>query len=88
MTDHVHELRQHARKIGHHSGDIPAVMQAAADHIDDLERRLREAESRLQTMESALRRIESGGKNLEHHEVLEYLHDIARIALKSPKGRD
>ena len=44
MTDHAHELRRHARKIGHPAGDIPAVMRDAAAHIEDLERRLREAE--------------------------------------------
>jgi len=40
MTDHAHELRRHARKIGRPSGDIPAVMHAAAEHIEKLERRL------------------------------------------------
>lgn len=44
MTDHAHELRRHSRKIGHPAGDIPAVMRAAANHIDDLERLLREIE--------------------------------------------
>lgn len=44
MTDHAHELRRHARKIWRPAGDIPAVMQAAADHIDDLKRRLRATE--------------------------------------------
>ena len=44
MTDHAHELRRHARKIGHPAGDIPAVMHAAAEHIEELERRLRKVE--------------------------------------------
>ena len=44
MTDHAHELRRHADKVGRPSGDVPAVMHAAAAHIEDLERRLREAE--------------------------------------------
>ena len=44
MTDHANELRRHARKIGRPAGDTPAVMHAAAAHIEDLELRLREAE--------------------------------------------
>ena len=44
MTDHAHELRRHAKKIGHPAGDTPAVMHSAAAHIEDLVRRLREAE--------------------------------------------
>lgn len=47
MTDHAHELRRHARKIGRPSGDTPTVMSQAAAHIEDLERRLREAEARV-----------------------------------------
>ena len=42
MTDHAHELRRHANKIGLPAGDTPAVMQAAAAHIEHLERELRE----------------------------------------------
>lgn len=42
--DHAHELRRMARKVGHPAGDVPAVMRAAADRIDELVRRLREAE--------------------------------------------
>lgn len=38
MTDYANELRRHARKIGHPAGDVPAVMQAAADRLDELER--------------------------------------------------
>ena len=37
MTDHAHELRRHARKIGHPAGDVPAVMRAAADEIERLQ---------------------------------------------------
>lgn len=37
MTDHAHELRRHAKKIGHPAGDVPAVMRAAADEIDRLQ---------------------------------------------------
>ena len=40
MTDHAKELRRHAYKIGRPSGDVPAVMHAAAAHIEKLERRL------------------------------------------------
>ena len=36
MTDHAHELRRYARKIGHPAGDVPAVMLAAADEIERL----------------------------------------------------
>ena len=36
--DHANELRRMARKVGHPAGDIPAVMWAAADRIDELER--------------------------------------------------
>lgn len=38
MTDHAHELRRHARKIAHPAGDVPAVMLAAADEIERLQR--------------------------------------------------
>ena len=41
---HANELRRMARKVGHPAGDIPAVMWAAADRLDELVRRLREAE--------------------------------------------
>ena len=37
MTDYAHELRRHARKIGHPAGDVPAVMLAAADEIERLQ---------------------------------------------------
>ena len=37
-TDHANELRRMARKVGHPAGDVPAVMRAAADRIDELER--------------------------------------------------
>ena len=37
MTDYANELRRHARKIGHPAGDVPAVMRAAADRLDELE---------------------------------------------------
>ena len=37
MTDHAHELRRYARKIGHPAGDVPAVMRAAADEIERLQ---------------------------------------------------
>ena len=46
MTDHAHELRRHARKIGHPAGDVPTVMRAAADEIE-----------RLQSMIYALRAV-------------------------------
>ena len=46
MTDHAHELRRYARKIGHPAGDVPAVMRAAADEIE-----------RLQSMIYALRAV-------------------------------
>ena len=37
-ADHANELRRMARKIGHPAGDVPAVMRAAADRLDELER--------------------------------------------------
>ena len=37
MTDHAHELRRYALKIGHPAGDGPAVMLAAADEIERLQ---------------------------------------------------
>lgn len=46
-ADHANELRRHADKIGRPAGDTPAVMQAAAAHIEHLERDLRAAEIRL-----------------------------------------
>ena len=47
MTEHANELRRHAGKIGRPAGDTPAVMRAAADYIDELERRLSEAKARV-----------------------------------------
>ena len=40
MTDHANELRRLAGKIGRQDGDVPAVMHAAAEHIEKLELRL------------------------------------------------
>ena len=37
MTDHAHELRRHARKIGHPQGETPGVMLRAADEIERLQ---------------------------------------------------
>lgn len=50
--DHANELRRMARKVGHPAGDVPAVMHAAAAHIENLERRLREAEARVAELEA------------------------------------
>ena len=44
MTDHAHELRRYARKIGYPAGDVPAVMLAAADEIERLQARVDAAE--------------------------------------------
>ncbi len=44
--DHAHELRRMARKVGHPAGDVPAVMRAAADRIDELERLARNEQVR------------------------------------------
>ena len=49
-ADHANELRRMARKIGHPAGDVPAVMRAAADRIDELER-----------LVAAFQRAEAGG---------------------------
>ena len=49
-TDHANELRRMARKVGHPAGDVPAVMRAAADRIDELER-----------LVAAFQRAEAGG---------------------------
>ena len=38
MTDHANVLRRLAGKIGRQDGDVPAVMRAAADRLDELER--------------------------------------------------
>lgn len=42
MTDHANELRRSAKKLDgiHCTGDVTAVMHAAAAHIEKLERRL------------------------------------------------
>ena len=53
MTDHANELRRHARKIGHPAGDTPAVMHAAAAHIEYLERRLHNTELCVSEFEAA-----------------------------------
>ena len=47
MTNHANELRRHAGKLGRNPSNTPAVMRAAADYIDELERRLSEAEARV-----------------------------------------
>ena len=49
-THHANELRRMARKVGHPAGDVPAVMRAAADRIDELER-----------LVAAFQRAEAGG---------------------------
>ena len=46
MTDYANELRRHADKIGRPAGDVPAVMHAAAAHIEALERKLAEIKRR------------------------------------------
>ncbi len=33
MTDHAHELRRYARKIGHPAGDVPAVMRGGKNAL-------------------------------------------------------
>ena len=48
--DHANELRRMARKIGHPAGDVPAVMRAAADRINELDR-----------LVAAFQRAEAGG---------------------------
>lgn len=47
---HAKDLRRMARKIGHPAGDVPSVMRAAADRIDELER-----------LVAAFQRAEAGG---------------------------
>ena len=49
MTEHANELRRHAKKLDGVPciGDARAVMRAAAAHIEDMERRLRESEARV-----------------------------------------
>ena len=89
MTDHAHELRRHTRKIGHPAGDIHAVMQAAADHIDALRVALSEIRDRLvdHPSYSALTEEEEedvGGDAAE----FSYLVRVADEALQTPKGRD
>ena len=59
MTDHAHELRRHANKVGRPAGDTPAVMHAAAAHIEALERELRAAEIRLHDVATLCANVES-----------------------------
>lgn len=54
MTAYAHELRRHARKIGPPAGEVQAVMQAAAAHIDDLERRVLEADGRADALAATI----------------------------------
>ena len=73
------------------SAEYPAPKPVA---VRELVRRLRAAEAKSQEAINALRRIKDNGKNLEDHEVLEHLQDIARTALRSldriqpPKGEE
>ena len=59
MTDYANELRRHADKIGRPAGDTPAVMHAAAAHIEALERELRAAEIRLHDVATLCANVES-----------------------------
>lgn len=59
MTDHANELRRYADKVGRPAGDTPAVMRAAAAHIEDLERELRAAEIRLHDVATLCANVES-----------------------------
>ena len=57
--NHATELLRHAEKIGRPAGDTPAVMRAAAAHIEDLERELRAAEIRLHDVATLCANVES-----------------------------
>ena len=57
--NHATELLRHAEKIGRPAGDTPAVMRAAAAHIEDLERELRAAEIRLHDVAKLCANVES-----------------------------
>ena len=57
--NHATELLRHAEKIGRPAGDIPAVMNAAAAHIEHLERELRAAEIRLHDVATLCANVES-----------------------------
>ncbi len=45
MTDHANELRRYSRKIAFPAGDVPSVMLAAADEIEQLCASLEAAEA-------------------------------------------
>ena len=52
MTDYANELRRYAQKLDGApcTGDTRAVMRLAAAHIEELERRLREAEGHVHAL--------------------------------------
>ena len=96
MTDHAHELRRHAKKIGHPAGDIPAVMHSAAAHIEDLSRRLCEAEKDAARLEWVMNKATMRDLSLYPHHVMHRagdgdMSDIRTFiddAMQSTKGRD
>ena len=72
INNAAHELRRHAKKLDGVPciGDARAVMNAAAAHIEDLERRLREAEATTAAARDVLaerrRQVEAEGWTPEH----------------------
>ena len=80
LTDsdnHANELRRMARKVGHPAGDVPAVMRAAADRIDELER-----------LVAAFQRAEAGGITDEDRLDYDFLAgDEAELQCRTVKMR-
>ena len=78
MTDHAHELRRYAYKVGRPAGDTPAVMHQAATYIEDLERKLREAEARVAELEAE--RAERAARNPVAAQAVGYVNALRYIA--------
>ena len=75
MTDHAHELRRYAQKLDGApcTGDTRTVMRLAAAHIEDLERRLREAEKDANRLEWVM-------NNATRDDLSRYPHHVLRRA--------
>lgn len=90
MTEHAHELRRHARKIGQPAGDTPAAMESVAAHIEDLERRLREAEARVTELEAERAERERQGPDLyvqsNHFAKARFSPFLARVCQQPIEG--
>ena len=99
--NHATELLRHAEKIGRPAGDTPAVMRAAAAHIEALERKLAEIKrrtyvavtcnhvGRMERAEARVAELEAERAEREAGKLLAYLsNDRTQFFIPSMEGKD